>query len=112
MTLSKMERPKSKQTMKAMPSLKNARAALDSANRSKKPEIKAFSGQGVRLGGYDEPEEEKKSTKPNMSFSGLKIENKGPQVKIEARYRCLKCYNLNKAENVQCSKCFFKRDLT
>ncbi len=44
MTLSKLERPKSKQTMKAMPSLKNARAALESASRSKKPEIKAFSG--------------------------------------------------------------------
>lgn len=64
--------------MKAMPSLKNARAALDSASKSKRPEIKAFSGKGVRLGGYDEPEEEKKSTKPETSFSGLKLENKGP----------------------------------
>lgn len=98
--------------MKAMPSLKNARVALDSASKSKRTEVKAFSGQGVRLGGYDEPEEEKKSSKPNTSFSGLKIENKGPQVKIDARYRCQKCYNLNKAENVQCTKCFFRRDLT
>jgi hypothetical protein len=30
--------------MKAMPSLKNARAALDSASKSKRPEVKAFSG--------------------------------------------------------------------
>ena len=53
MTLASMNRPKSKQ-MKAMPSLQHKQSLP-----RKQPEIKAFSGAGVRLGAYEEPEETK-----------------------------------------------------
>lgn len=105
MTLNTMNRPKSKQT-KMMPSLRNSTASSQRA----KPEVKAFSGKGVMIGAYnDSTQEEEKVSK---TFSGLKIDPKTLPKQAEARYRCQKCYSLNKIDTIQCTKCFFKRDLT
>ena len=88
-------RPKSKQ---AMPSL---RKGMESRGSSKR-EVKAFAGAGVRLGGYGQEEEEEK--RPATTFSGLR--KKEPAIKpIESRYRCLKCFSLNKADHAACAKC-------
>ena len=36
-----------------------------------------------------------------------------PETKApEPRYRCHKCYNLNKLESIECTKCHSKRELT
>ena len=68
MTLSDFNRPKSKQMAK-MPSLKNKPLPVKKAK-----EVKAFAGQGVRLGSLSDAKEELK--KPEKSFSGLTKVNK------------------------------------
>ncbi|TNV80169.1 hypothetical protein FGO68_gene13586 [Halteria grandinella] len=107
MTLSSMNRPKSKQT-KAMPSLRNA--AKPEPKPKKQPQT--FGGAGVMIGSYSQPEEQKTPVRPQTSFTGLKVVAQPSAKQAEPRYRCLKCYSLNKVDQVQCQKCHFKRDLT
>lgn len=79
MTLSDLNRPKSKQ-MNKMPSLKNKPLPV-----KKTKEVKAFAGQGVRLGSLSDAKEESK--KPATSFSGLTKVNKA-QPKVDFKWRC------------------------
>ena len=104
MTLSDFNRPKSKQ-MNKMPSLKNNPPPVKKAK-----EVKAFSGQGVRLGSLADPKEENK--KPDKTFSGLTKVNKN-QPKLDFKWRCQNCMMLNKVEeNKTCPKCNQSRELS
>ncbi|CDW86596.1 UNKNOWN [Stylonychia lemnae] len=97
MTLNDFNRPKSKQ-MSKMPSLKNK--PLPEKKQPK--QIKAFAGSGVRLGSI--VEEETKQA-PLKTFTGLQKINKN-QPKLDFKWRCLNCMQLNKAEEHKtCPKC-------
>jgi len=102
-TLADLSKPKSKK-MNAMPSLQNAKPA-----ERKKKEVKAFAGQGVKLGSMTDSKKEIEAQQKVTTFSGI-TKKVAPIATFQ--WRCQSCLMLNKQENTACSKCNSGRERT